>query len=191
MAGRFAKLIGKAILPRRRRSFARDESGVTAVEFGLLALPFFSIIGAIIETSLVFLSGQILDSSVQDISRLIRTGQAQEANISAASFKQRICDRLHGLFADCNALHVEVRVLNSFTTANMAAPVNLTTCTAASCAWTRPESYNLGQGSSIVLVQVYYRWPVILNLGDLTLANLPDGSRLLGAATVFRNEPFT
>ena len=58
---------------RRWRGFAHDESGVTAIEFGLLAVPFFSILGAILETSLVFLSGQVLESAVQDASRLIRT----------------------------------------------------------------------------------------------------------------------
>ena len=72
--------------PRRRRGFARDDSGVTAIEFGLLALPFFSILGAILETSLVFLSGQVLESAVQDTSRLIRTGQAQVASVTAAQF---------------------------------------------------------------------------------------------------------
>jgi hypothetical protein len=32
---------------------------------------------------------------------------------------------------------------------------------------------------------------VILPLGSLGMGNLPDGKRLMGAATVFRNEPFT
>lgn len=189
MAGPVAKFIGRALLPRRRRGFLRDEKGVTAIEFGLLAVPFFSIIGAILETSVVFLSGQILDSAVQDTSRFIRTGQAAEANLSAAGFKQQICNRLYGLFSDCNALHIEVNVLSDFTNASITPPVNKN-CTTA-CGWTRPESYNLGQGSSIVMVQVYYRWPTMLHFGDLSLANLKDGSRLLGAVTVFRNEPFT
>jgi Flp pilus assembly protein TadG len=54
----------------RRRGFARDESGVTAIEFGLLALPFFSILGAILETSLVFLSGQVLESACPSMSAI-------------------------------------------------------------------------------------------------------------------------
>ncbi|KRA42258.1 hypothetical protein ASD80_11135 [Devosia sp. Root635] len=166
---------------------------MTAVEFGLLAVPFFSIIGAILETSVVFLSGQILDSAVQDVSRLIRTGQAQQASMTPAQFKQNVCDRLFGLFADCDGLHVEVQVVNNFNAASMTPPVNWN-CEAGEdgCdAWTRPEAFTPGQGSSIVTVQVYYRWPVILPLGGLGMGNLPDGNRLMGAATVFRNEPFT
>ena len=41
------------------------------------------------------------------------------------------------------------------------------------------------------MVQVYYKWPVIVPFGGLGLSNLPDGRRVMGAATVFRNEPFT
>src|SRR5690606_2566182 len=66
-------------LNRRRRALGRDERGVTAVEFGLLALPFFTIIAAILQTSLVFLADQVLESAVHDAARAIRTGQAQEA----------------------------------------------------------------------------------------------------------------
>ncbi|HEV7346392.1 MAG TPA: TadE/TadG family type IV pilus assembly protein [Devosia sp.] len=180
----------------------RDERGVTAVEFGLLALPFFSILGAILETSLILLSGQVLDSAVQDVSRLVRTGQAQNAGMTPERFKERVCERLFGLFSDCNELHVEMNVIDTFGEVDMTPPVKWI-CdepeageteaeAAATCAeWTRPESFTPGTGGSIVTVQVYYRWPVILPLGGLGLGNLPDGNRLMGAATVFRNEPFT
>lgn len=187
---------------RRWRGFARDESGVTAIEFGLLALPFFSILGAILETSLVFLSGQVLESAVQDTSRLIRTGQAQGAGVTAAGFKTMVCDRVFGLIRDCDSLHIEVNVVSAFGDVDMTAPVNWTCAApapgqtqqqanAACSAWTRPENYTPGAGSSIVMVQVYYKWPVIVPFGGLGLSNLPDGRRVMGSATVFRNEPFT
>ena len=63
------RLISPAI--SRGRRFARDERGVTAVEFGILGLPFFTIIFAILETTMVFLAGQVLDGAVEDASRLI------------------------------------------------------------------------------------------------------------------------
>nr|WP_295890105.1 TadE/TadG family type IV pilus assembly protein [uncultured Devosia sp.] len=180
----------------------RDERGVTAIEFGLLALPFFSILAAILETALVFLSGQALDSAVQDISRLIRTGQAQRAAVTAAGFKTMICDRSFGLIRDCNNLHVEVNVVSTFSDVDVEPPVNWTCpppsggqtqaqANAACAAWTRPESYTPGSGSSVVMVQVYYKWPIMVPFGGLGLSNLPDGRRVMGAATVFRNEPFT
>lgn len=190
MATNLVSLIGRALLPKRRRGFARDERGVTAVEFGLLAVPFFSIVGAILETSIVFLSGQILESAVHDVSRLIRTGQAQAANVTEASFKATICGRLYGLFADCEEeLFVEVQVLNNFNATSITPPVDWTADEEEN--WTRTPVYAPGQGSNIVLVQVYYKWPVVLGLGDVSMANLPGNKRLLGTAAVFRNEPFS
>ncbi|MDB5473769.1 MAG: pilus assembly protein [Devosia sp.] len=187
----FPSLIGRRLLGLRRAQFVRDERGVTAIEFGVLALPFFMIIGAILETSVLFLSGQVLDSAVQDVSRLIRTGQAKNLGItSTAAFRARVCDRLYGLFSDCNnKLHVEVNVAGNFSSATISPPVNYT-CT-ADCGWTRPEVFAPGQGSSIVAVQVYYKWPVLVGLGGYSLGNLADGNRLMSGSTVLRNEPFT
>ncbi|MGB3336428.1 MAG: TadE/TadG family type IV pilus assembly protein [Devosia sp.] len=193
MAGRLTTRIGRGLLLRRQRGFVRNERGAIAVEFGLLALPFFSILGAILETSLVFLSGQVLDSAVQDVSRLVRTGQAQQAGITPERYKEMVCERLLGLFSDCNALHIEMQVIDTFAEIDMSPPVKWT-CTPGDeeCDdWTREESFTPGTGSSIVTVQVYYKWPLIVPFGGLGLGNLPDGRRLMGAASVFRNEPFT
>jgi Flp pilus assembly protein TadG len=187
-------LAGKALLGSQRRQFARDERGATAVEFGLLALPFFMIIGAILETSVVFLSGQVLDSAVQDVSRLIRTGQIRELGINSVdTFKSRVCDRLYGLFSDCDELHVEVNVVTNFSSATISPPVNTTACAAdkTQCAWSRSENFSAGQGNSIVVVQVYYKWPVVVGLGGYNIGNLSDNTRLMGGTTILRNEPFT
>ena len=188
MATKARSLIGRA-LRRRRPGFARDERGATIIEFALLAFPFFLIVGAILETSVMFLSGQILESAVQDVSRLIRTGQAQGTIVSADQFRTRICDRLYGLFSDCSGLHVEVQSVTDFSSVSITPPVDFTCKT--NCNWTRSEDYTTGSGSSIIVVQVYYKWPVILRMGDLTLANLPENKRLMSASMVFRNEPFS
>jgi Flp pilus assembly protein TadG len=190
MAKKLTSLIAHGLL-RRPRAFARHEKGATLVEFGLLALPFFSIVGAILETSIVFMAGQVLDSAVQDTSRFIRTGQAQAADIDIDGFKGEVCSRLYNLFTNCDNLFVEVQVVTNFQSATVEAPVDWT-CE-EDCEWTRTEAYPDGYAagpSDVMLVQVYYKWPIMLNLGGLSLANMRDGKRLLGTATVFRNEPF-
>jgi Flp pilus assembly protein TadG len=70
-------LIGRLLSPARRgrKLFSRDESGAVVVEFAILALPFFTLIFAILETSIVFLAGQILDASVHDASRRSARGK--------------------------------------------------------------------------------------------------------------------
>ena len=49
--------IGRRFLPIARR-FDSNETGNAAVEFGLVALPFFACFFAIIEVGLVFFAGQ-------------------------------------------------------------------------------------------------------------------------------------
>ncbi|KKB77029.1 hypothetical protein VW29_18880 [Devosia limi DSM 17137] len=186
-------LLDRLRMVARRNRFARDERGVTMIEFGLLAVPFFAILGAILETSVVFLAGQVLDSSVNNASRLIRTGQA--GNFTIERFQKTICDNLYGMFRDCDQLRINVNNVTDFTSTIITSPI-VTPC-AAECSWAIPAQYDPGQGGSIIMVRVYYKWPVILNWpdallpGGFTLADQPDGSRLLGAVRIFRNEPFT
>ena len=188
MAIGLADLIGRAVRRWRRCGFVRNQRGATAVEFGILAFPFFAIMGAILETSMVFLSGQILESAVQDTSRLLRTGEAKGVIVSAADFKSRVCGRLYGMFGDCSGLHVEVGSVEEFSKVAISPPVDWN-CQ-ANCNWTRSETYSAGDRSSFMVVQVYYKWPIVLSIGDMTMANLPDQKRLLASSAVFRNEPY-
>ena len=176
-----------ASLVRGGRRFADDQRGVTAIEFGLLGIPFFAIMAAILETALIFLASQILDSAVQDTARNIRTGRYQAANYTAEQYKAALCDGLYGLF-NCTNLKIRVRVIDNFTAANLTSPVSTTGANAGE--WTVTEQYTPGIGGSVVLVEAYYKWPVILNFGGFSLQNQPDGTRLLSGIRLFRNEPF-
>ncbi len=168
----------------KRDGIARDEKGVTLIEFGLLALPFFAIVGAILETSLVFLASQVLDSAVEDSARQIRTGQAQSANYTEAEFRAAICDGLYAMF-DCTQLKIKVSEIGDFASATLNPVADIT-----DGSWTIVETYEDGVGSSIILVEAYYKWPIVLNIFDFNLANLPDGTRMLSSVRLFRNEPF-
>ena len=182
---------------RQGRAFGRNEAGVTAVEFGFLAIPFFTVITAILETSLIFLAGQVLDSAVQDSARLIRTGQAQNKSPAAftpADFRAAICAGLYNMF-DCDAaddrLRISVTVVADFPAVTIGYPLKTgEDCDEDACDWTLVDAYAPGKGGEVVLVQAYYKWPTIVRLPGFNLQSLPDGSRLLGASRVFRNEPF-
>lgn len=184
-------MFGKAgtLLTRHWRRFARSERGVTAVEFGVLAFPFFAVIGAILQTSVVFLASQVLESAVHDASRAIRTGQAQGSSMTIEQFRSSVCDRLYGLFPDCAGLHVRVNVVTNFQSATVQPP--LPSPCFAPCDWADAETWSTGAGKSVVLVQVYYRYPIMVQLGPLGMSNMADGRRLIGSATVFQNEPFS
>lgn len=182
------------MLPAIRRAgrFGRDERGVTAIEFAILALPFFTIVGAVLETALVFLGSQVIDSAVSDASRLVRTGQVQNATgYGPTNFRDAICAGLYGMF-DCTKVRISVTVVGTnFDAVSIGYPLKTgNDCTSASCDWTLTENYAPGTGCEVILVQAYYKWPTVLNLPGFNFQSLPDGSRLLGASRVFMNEPF-
>lgn len=180
------RLISPAV--SRGHAFARDERGVTIIEFGILALPFFTIIAAILETAMVFFAGQVLDSAVEDASRMIKTGRAQAASYTMANFRTLMCGYTFNLF-DCSQIKIKVAKITNFTSTTTTNTVQ--TCTTATCTWTVTEAFSPGVGREVIQVFAYYRWPLVINLPYFNLKNQPDNYRLIGATRVFRNEPFT
>lgn len=161
-----------------------DERGVTAVEFGLLALPFFAIIGAILETGLVLLASQVFDSAVHDASRVVRTGEAQHNGYNMPEFRGKICEHTFGLF-DCNQIKIRVRTIKSFSNASTNSPVD------KDGKWIISASFKPGKRNEVVLVEAYYKWPTILNIMGFQFGNLDGNSAMLmSASRVFMNEPF-
>lgn len=172
---------------RRLKSLARDTRGTTMIEFAILAPIFFGILTAILETSLQFFAAQVLESGVYDASRTIRVGQAQREGWSVDDYKSNICNRLYGLFGDCSDLHVNVQQISNFQSADYSVPLDLT-CK-ENCDWTEDDVWAPGGASGVVLVQVHFRYPSILQV-PFAANKLPDGRSLLSAATIFQNEPF-
>ena len=180
-------------VPRLLRRFLRRKDGATAVEFGLVALPFLLLLFAIIETALIFFAQQTLETAVADSARLVLTGQAQKVKEGpkelGVNFKKEVCARIYGLF-DCSAgetggLIVDVRSGQSFDGVN---PPTLDTPEAVT-ALRKSPSYQPGGPGAIVAVRLIYEWPV-LTWDWLNLSPMNNGKRLLIATAVFRNEPF-
>ncbi|MGV3576590.1 MAG: TadE/TadG family type IV pilus assembly protein [Devosia sp.] len=171
----------------RLKSLARDTRGATMIEFAILAPIFFAILTAILETSVQFFAAQVLESGVYDANRSIRVGMAQQDGWTVDDYKENVCNRLYGLFGNCADLYVNVRPIGDFRSADYSVPLDLT-CE-KDCDWTEDEVWTPGGSSSVVLVQVYYRYPSILQF-PYAPNRLPDGRTLMSAATVFRNEPF-
>lgn len=161
----------------------RDESGASALEFGLVAAPFFALLTALIEVSLVFFGSFTLENAVDQTARLIRTGQAQEAGMSADGFKTEVCDRIYALF-DCEGeLRVEVQTFESFSEITLEDPLE-------DGELEDDYTFETGNGGDVVIVRAFYEWPLIAKIPGAGLGNMPGGNRLLIASSTFRNEPF-
>lgn len=166
--------------------FGRKDDGAAAVEFAIVAVPFFAILFAIIELAFVFWAGQVLETAVHDTSRLVMTGQAQKQNFDQTKFRQELCARVFGLF-NCNTgMIIDVRTSGAFASANLGKPAY------------KPDGsiddtgfqFQTGGPGDIVVVRVMYEWPLILRTFGLDLADMPSGKRLLMSAVAFRNEPY-
>lgn len=168
----------------RADTFATDRRGVTAVEFALVAAPFLALLIAILETCLVFLAQEVLQTATSQAARLIMTGQAQTQSMTPAQFRQQVCNDTAALFS-CSGIYVNVQTFTSFGGVTPLNPLQSGNFNSAGM------NYSTGAAGDIVLVQVFYQWPV--NLGPLgfSLSNMNGNNRLLVATAVFRNEPYS
>jgi Flp pilus assembly protein TadG len=169
---------------RRWRAFLADRKGATAVEFALVGAPFVALLVGIIQTFLVFFAQQWLEFVVSQSSRLVLTGQAQL--MTQTQFASQVCSRSSVLFT-CSGLMIDVQVANSWSGANTATP-GLTYDAQGNV--TNTWQYNPGSPGDIVVVRVMYQWPVFLGPLGFTLANLPNGNRLIMASSAFKNESY-
>jgi Flp pilus assembly protein TadG len=169
---------------RMIRRFAKQQDGAAAVEFGLVAAPFLALVFAIMETAIVFFSGQALETAVADSSRLIMTGQAQTQGFSQTAFKNAVCAKIYGMFDCQNGVYVDVRTFTSFANVTMASPVD------AQGNFQNTFVYQPGGPGDIVVVRLFYQWPVYVSLLGFNLTNMAGGKRLLVATAAFRNEPY-
>ncbi len=178
----------RRLVPHRlARRFMRRQDGTAAVEFALVALPFLALTFAILETALVFFAGQTLEAAAADSGRLIMTGQAQNGGFDKDAFKTAVCAHVYGLFDCANGIYVDVRTYTDFSssgTAVSASPIQNGKFD------TTKVQYNPGGPGQIVVVSLYYQWPIYVTLLGNNLDNLNGGNRLLVATSVFRNEPY-
>ena len=163
------------------RRLARARDGATAVEFALIATPFFLLLMGILELGLVFLVSTTLEHATQEAGRQIRTGEFQEAGgASADDFETLVCDDLAWIGDSCKAqLDVDVRAYS--TIAEMLNPEPYD-----------PEEacFEAGGPGQIVLARTSIRWKVFTPLLRPSLATSGDGTRLIQTTTAFKNEPY-
>jgi Flp pilus assembly protein TadG len=164
--------------------FRRAKAGSAAVEFAMLAIPFFLLLYAVIDTSLVYFASTTLENGVATAARQIRTGQAQSSNMTQQQFRTLICNQISMLLACDARLAIDVRKFTSFSN------VNLPTAVDANGNLNGNYQFNMGVAGDIIVVRAFYAWPVLTPNFGQSLVNMSGNSRLLTAAMAFKNEPF-
>jgi len=180
---------------RELRRWRADQSGFTAIEFAMVALPFLMLLFGTISVSLFYFTTFTMENAVWMASRSVRTGQFQQgegayAGMATAedrkkAFKQALCAKAPG-YIDCNKAIVMVQS-NAGGFGNIVRPV----CAADGTIIDQTKAeFNPGGASSVVLITVCYPWSFGGNLPFLALNTLNDGSLLIQASVAFRTEPY-
>ncbi len=175
-----------AFLARLRR-FGRARGGSASVEFAMLAIPFLTMLMAVLELGLVFMISLTLDDATVGAARAIRTGQLQNAGgASAATFKAAICGRMTWIQNNCLAnLSVDVRTYTQFSTAAPPNPITAGVFNPAVLA------FQPGVAQDIVVVRSYYQWKLFTPFLNQALSKLNGGTAVITATSAFRNEPYS
>jgi Flp pilus assembly protein TadG len=173
----------RGFIAKALKSVIKDRRGATAVEFALVAAPFIAHLIAILETCLVCFAQEVLQTATTESARLIMTGQAQTQNLSSNQYKTDVCNYAAALFT-CSAIYVNVQNFTSFSGMTQLNPLQSGNFNSSAM------NFSMGGPGDIVLVQVFYQWPIILGPLGFNLSNMNGNSRLLVGTAVFRNEPY-
>jgi hypothetical protein len=175
------------LMPKR---FRRDDKGVTAIEFAIVGPIFFMGLFTIMETGLMMFTEYVLQTSVQEAARIVRTGQAQEQRLSPSLFKARICD-IASLVMDCNgSLNVYMRAEPNFTALASSVPSYLSIGPADEADSSTP-SHDCGAPSEAVALIATYDWDFTVPFFMKFLGNRNgDNTRRMVGFAMFKNEPF-
>jgi Flp pilus assembly protein TadG len=173
------------------RRFRRSRRGSAAVEFALVAPVFFALLFAIIETAIMFFASQVLETGAQNAARMIMTGQAQSGSYTPTMLiTQVICPTgsLASMMFNCvngtNGISINVQNYPSFSNATINSQID------ASGNFINNMHYNPGGPGDIVVVQLFYQWPLYVTGLGYNISNLSGSKRLLAATAAFRNEPY-
>jgi Flp pilus assembly protein TadG len=185
------KIIELTIVTRKLRArfeaWAQDNSGATAVEFALIATPFFFLIFGLLEVSLIFIISTTLEFGLNDASRTVRTGSFQNgAAPTEAAFRTAVCANLFTLL-ECDQVKFDVRAFDNFNGGPPPPPIDPTTGEVDEPNFV----FQPGAPNQIVIARAFYEWDLITPFISRPLSNLATGnSRLVQASIAFQNEPF-
>jgi Flp pilus assembly protein TadG len=167
----------------------RDDSrGATLIEFALVTPAFVAILLAILQTALVFLAQESLESAAEVAARKITTGYVQANIANESDFQSKVVCPALPVFMKCGNLMVDVENATSFSAISTATPV-ITFHPDGTVAnnW----NYSVGGAGDIVVLRLMYIWSVQAGPLNFSLSNLSGSQRLLVATTVAKTEPYT
>ncbi len=107
--------------------FVKRQEGAAAVEFALVALPFFGLVIAVIELAIYFFAARFLEDGLFNASRKVLTNRLDTTSI-CSTFPAAVRQELAAWFSP-SKLTISVTPLSSFTATGTAVDLAGGTCT--------------------------------------------------------------
>jgi len=168
---------------RTARRYRKNRDGATAIEFAILAIPFFSLIFAILELSIVFFISSAMSHALSEAGRQVRVGNFQACG-SADAFKALVCSNMASIGNCDTRLRIDVVSGPSFSAITMADPDPDDPDPMAS-------AYTNTAANAPVVVRAQYYHNLALPSQLTRLENIPGTNvRRIDSITAFQNEPF-
>jgi len=183
----------KKLSMRRIRRYLKNKEGTAAIEFAILAIPFFMLIFAILELAIVFFINSTLNHAVSEAGRQIRTGNFQACG-TQDKFKELVCSNMAGLGNCEKRLRIDVVSGSAFGSITLPAPPDPPELDPTDPTSTddieNGDFVNTTASAPVVIRGLYYHKLVLPP--QLTRLESIEGKgiRLLSATTAFKNEPF-
>lgn len=177
--------------------FAGDCRGATAIEFAIIAAPFFMLTFAIAGIGMHFFISGTLEKGIEAAARKIRTGEAQKSDTTVEGFKTSVCQEANFTngepdksgWIDCNKLVIHIQ--HGDRPGDITPTPCLTNGSLTPPAGSGTDKIKDFSGEKDVFVLVtlcYERENAILPW--FALDNMSNGSEVMQAATTFRTEPY-
>lgn len=178
------------------RRFGADTSGVTAIEFAVVATPFFAFLMGIMTIGTQYMTAHFIEHGVEIAARKLRTGEAQKAGLTQAQFRSLYCDAV-GFMIDCDEERLVIHINSEDRFADLPQVQCMTDGQLTPPPGNPGDSVRTraGDASKAVKVNVCYDWQLGLKLWQslwriLDPDHTVDGKTILSAATAFRSEPY-
>lgn len=179
------------------RRFRADQRGATAVEFAMVATPFFLMMMGIMTVGMQYLTLHSLEHAVSEASRQIRTGQAQKAGLTVDDFRQIVCKTAEPLISCDSRLILHIRSGERFEDLVPAAQCLVDGGLAPASGGAAGDSIvnAVGEESRKVSITACYDWDMGSRLwqsiwGLISPTPVEAGKTILSAATVLQTEPY-
>lgn len=161
----------------------KNREGTTAIEFALMAIPYFLLTLGIIELSIMYAAATLLEGATTSASRLLRTGEIQMSGRDPEEmFRESLCSYATVL-VDCDDVVVESIPLTSYADYETFAAQYDEDGDLVS------QGFAVSGSDSAILVRVAYRYTMMVPFIGTLLAG-PDSSRLFVSTIVLQTEPY-